>query len=327
MQISDISFADKTAYNIKADDTKKYILDNLEKKYNLKIITKHHECFDEKLMPCINNNPHLVCARSNGNPYFLHMLRYNFVNYCVFIDKKIQQGYFYPRMIICNFHFNDSLFEDSVFEGEMVKTNSGRWTFIFNDVLVLKGTYLNDQNVIKRLNLLYDMLDKDLMEDDMDICKFVVKKYFKYSEISDLITKHIPKLPYSCRGIYFKPLFMRFREILVNFDDSIVKKVERKKYKNTSNFLLNNEGFEEIIKKKEEVQATKNMKYNIRKTSIPDIYDLFSMDHNILEGTACIPTMKISKMMRLLFENKNVIDKVEMVCEYSEKFGKWIPTL
>ena len=42
MQIAEISFADKTAFNIKSDDTKKYILDSLEKKYNLKIAIKPH---------------------------------------------------------------------------------------------------------------------------------------------------------------------------------------------------------------------------------------------------------------------------------------------
>ena len=120
MQIAEISFADKIAYNIKADDTKKYILDQLEEKYNLKIITKHHEKFDPKLMHIINNNPHLLSARSNGNPYFLHMLKYNYNNYCIFIDKKIQQGYYFPRMIICNFHFGDDIFEDTIFDGEMV---------------------------------------------------------------------------------------------------------------------------------------------------------------------------------------------------------------
>ena len=326
MQIAEISFADKVAYNIKADDTKRYILDNLEKRYNLKIISKHHERFEERLLPLINNNPHLVCVRSNGNPYFLHMLRYNFTNYCIFIDKKIQQGYFYPRMIICNFHFKDAVFDDTIMEGEMIKTKSGRWAFIMNDILVHKGEYLQDYNLIKRINILYEMLQNDFLEDDMDICKFSVKKYYKYDQIDDLMKNHVPNLPYTCRGVYFKPLFLRFKDILVNFDDSVVKKVDRKNYKHTSNFMLA-EDAPAIIEKREIIHklSEKKQKFNVRKTSNPDIYELLDVNTNVLEGIACIPSMKCSKAMRALFERKNVVDKLELDCEYSEKFNKWIP--
>lgn len=327
MQISEISFADKVAYNIKADDTKRFILDGLEKKYNLKIIAKHHERFGEHLMNSINNNPHLVCVRSNGNPYFLYLLKYNFTNYCVFIDKKIQQGYYYPRMIICNFHFADSLFEDTVFDGEMVKTKSGRWVFLLNDLLVSRGEYLKDQNIVKRLNQVYDILEKDFEADNMDICRFAVKKYFKYDEIDRMLSEHVPRLPYTCRGVYFKPLFLRFREVLVNFDDSVVKKVERKKYKTVGNFLMKDDALVVEEKKQEQSSSSKNGTFYARKTSQPDIYDLFDAATSNPMGTLCVPSMKISKAMRKLFENKNVVDKVQIRCEFSEKFNKWVPVV
>ena len=258
MQIAEISFADKVAYNIKADDTKKYILDQLEEKYNLKIITKHHEKFDPKLMHIINNNPHLLCARSNGNPYFLHMLKYNYNNYCIFIDKKIQQGYYFPRMIICNFHFDDDIFEDTIFDGEMVKTRNNTWVFLINDLIVSKGQYLHDVNFVKRINMIYDILDKNFIEDDMDICKLAVKKYFKYDEINDMMNSHIPKLPYTCRGIYFKPLFLRFKEILVNFDDSVIKKV----FNDFISLLLDNKDYvqEHNIRKKQKADKSSNIR-------------------------------------------------------------------
>lgn len=326
MQISEISFADKIAYNIKSDDTKKYILDSLDRRYNLKIITKHHERFAPNLIQNINNNPHMMCLRSNGNPYFLHMFRYNFTNYCVFIDKKIQQGYYYPRMIICNFHFDDSLFEDTVVEGEMVKTNSGRWAFIINDLLVLKGEYLKDCNLVRRLNLLYETLEKDFVEDSFDICRFSVKRYFKYDQLRYMLQEHMPRLPYTCRGIYFKPLFLRFKDVLVNFDDSVVKKVERKRYKNVSNFLLKEDSPVIEEKKEEQTKNSKHGMFTARKTSNPDIYDLFDSQGTPC-GTACIPSMKISKAMRVLFENKNLVDKVSIRCEYSEKFAKYVPVI
>ena len=90
MHVSEISFCDRVGFNIKSDESKRYILNKLEQQYRLKIIAKHIEHFNEKCMPIINNNLHMICARTNGNPYFLYLVKLNFTNYCIFIDKKIQ---------------------------------------------------------------------------------------------------------------------------------------------------------------------------------------------------------------------------------------------
>lgn len=336
VHIGEISFCDKVAFNIKSDETKKYLLDHLDRKYGLKIITKHFDKFEEKLLPNINNNPHLLYVRSNGNPYFLYLTKLNFVNYCIFVDKKIQQGYFFPRMIITHFHFDDELFEDTIFDGEMIKMSGEKWTFILDDLIVYKGSYLKDQNVVKRINILYSLLKTYYIEDSMDVCKFQVKKFFRYDEIDSLINDHIPNLKYTCRGIYFRPLFLRFRDVLINFDDSLIKKVERNKYKHVKNFLLLDD--QKAIEKQEDINLSKSSsiastehlfghnKYFVRKTNNPDVYEMFDAKGGYVD-IACIPSMKISKYMRELFTKKNVVDKLELEFEFSTKFNKWIPVM
>lgn len=331
VHIGEISFCDKKAFNIKSDDTKKYILNTLEQKYNLKIIAKHHEKFDIKLLPNLNANPHLICLRSNGNPYFLYLTKLNFVNYCIFIDKKVQQGYFSPRMIITRYHFDDSLFEDTVLDGEMVKKNGEKWIFLINDMYVHKGLFLKDYNLVKRINLIYSMLASEFKADTMDVSRFQVKKFFKYDEIQYMIEEHIPSLQYTCRGMYFKPLFLRFKDILMNFDDNLIKKVERNKYKHLKNFLLledkSNIEANQVEKDTPVPIVTQNtQKFLARKTNNPDIYELFT-ENGVFVDIACIPSMKLSKYMRTVFTNKNSVDKVEIECEFSAKFNKWTPII
>ena len=41
MQTGNISFCEKTALNIKSDHTKKLILNNIEEKYDIKVLQKH----------------------------------------------------------------------------------------------------------------------------------------------------------------------------------------------------------------------------------------------------------------------------------------------
>jgi intracellular sulfur oxidation DsrE/DsrF family protein len=371
VHIGEISFCGKKAFNIRSDDTKKHIMDHIDKKYNLKIITKHYDKFEPRMMSTLNSNPHMLCLRSNGNPYFLYLTKLNFVNYCIFIDKKIQQGYFFPRMIITGYNFDDALFQDTILDGEMVKMENDKWVYLVNDMFVYKGTYLKDQNFVKRINLVYGMLKNEFRSDWMDVSRIQVKKYFKYDQVQEMLEEHLPSRPYTCRGIYFKPLFLRFKDVLTNFDENLIKKVERTKYKNVKNFLLMDDKNEiEAVTSHPSMQTMQTMsnesltpkvsgvtitnhdtslkeipmpnntpkkiefklqdnatkRFSARKTTNPDIYELFDEAGNYVD-VACIPSMKVSKYMRELFSKKNVVDKIDLNFEFSPKFNKWMPTI
>lgn len=331
-QLGEISFANKIAYNIKMDDVKKRILEDLETQFKFKVIQKHYEKYSDILISKLNNNPHLASVRTNGNPYLLYLTKLNFVNQCIFIDKKIQSGYYYPRMIISKFRFDDELFDGTLLDGEMVKDKDGNWIFLISDILGHKGNYLENVNLVKRLNILYSVLKTQYISDEYDVCVFQVKSYFTYDKIEYMVEEFIPALKYTCRGIYFKPLFLKFKDILFNFDDTLIQKVMRKKYKSVSSFLLL-EDKEKIVAS--EHQSTiqrapsnfndqKERTFQVKKTSNPDVYELYDNDGK-LHSNACVPTLKISKLMRTIFADKNITDKVMMECELSEKFNKWIP--
>lgn len=364
MMIGEISFCDQVGFNIKSDETKRFILDNIQHKYGLKIITKHFDRYEDRVLPNLQRRPHLLCIRSNGNPYFLYLTRLNFVNYCIFIDKKIQQGYSYPRMIISHFKFDDTVFEDTIMDGEMVKTSTGRWTYLLNDILVFQGQHLTDHNLVKRLNILYMVLDKSFTPDMLDICNILVKKYFKYDEAMHIVDTHINTVDYSCRGIYFRPLFLRFKDILINFDDNLITKVERTKYKHLKSFMLKEDGAKLLDPETASVSSNSSalshhsetsvqsrtssstapgpthvpvinittvqdagtQLYHTRKTSLPDVYELLSMDMKVI-GVCGVPSIKISKYLRELFAHRNIVDTIPIRYTYSANFKKWLPVI
>lgn len=345
IHIGEISFCDKIAYNIKNDDIKKDILMKIENKYNLKIIAKHFDKFENTHINNINNNPYAICLRTNGNPYFLYLTKINFVNYSILIDKKIQHGYFYPRMIITNYHFSDYLYNDTIIDGEMIKNNDNIWVFIVNDLIVYNEQYLHNVNIIKRLDIFYNVLKNDFDVDIIDINKFQIKRLFKYHELKYINDEYIPTLNYTVRGIYFKPMYMKYKDILLNFNDLLIKNVKKENFKNNKQFLLfnNDENKEnDEIKEAEDIIIINKLDsiceftygntsddfktFKVKKTNTPDIYDLMDNNNNII-GNACVPTMQISKYMRNLFINKNVVDTIEMKFKYSTIFNNWIPEL
>jgi hypothetical protein len=396
MHLGQISLCDSIGYNIKSDDDKKRILEELDKTYSVRVIKRHHENFTEsRHVDIINNNPYLISVRTNGNPYYLYLTRCSFVNQCILVDKKVQQGYFYPRMILVRLWFDDTLFDNTLFEGEMVRDSRGEWNFIISDLLVHRNVPQNDINLVRRINTVYEILDTSFTPDDLDVCGVQVKKYFPCTEMKYVLHEFVPRLPYTCRGIYFKPFFFKFRDILLNFDDSLIKKIVRTNYKGAGNFLLMSEGNDVIVQQQQQQNqpppiasdndnrsenenaqqvstcsqhgdkegwmatqkispsllhrdneslatqdrvdgtSTKRRLFWVRHTNMPDVYELFDNQCNIGRGAstspdldfqvACVPNIRVSRMLRDIFQTLGVTDAVRMECAYCDKFQKWTP--
>jgi|LakMenEpi03Aug12_release.lakeMendotaPanAssembly.Ray.scaffolds.fasta_scaffold266744_2 hypothetical protein len=351
MHLGEISFCDKVAYNIKSDDYKKTVLDDLYNLFGFKVVQKHFDKFSEMSMTNLCKNPHLLTVRTNGNPYLLYLTKYNFANQCIFIDKKIQHGYFYPRMIIAKLWFDDSLFEGTLLDGEMIKTNDGSWEYIINDIISERRNDMNKVNIAKRATRLYEILSSMYIEDDTCCCKIRVKKFFTYEQLPYIINEYIPSLDYTCRGIYFRPLYIKFKDVLMNFDDNLIKKVIRTKYKDLQNttFLtqdivkaqdekycdsFSNESSEKEFvshshpdsKKAIDLKDNTVCKFFIKKTNQPDIYELYGLSDTQTNELACVPDLKTSKMLRSVFINSTLTDKKLFTCSFSSRFSKWIPT-
>lgn len=358
MHLGKISFCDKVAFNIKSDDCKERILSELKTLFNFNIIQKHYQKYIPESIQTLNDNPHLLCVRSNGNPYLMYLTKHNHVNQCIFVDKKIQHGYFFPRMILTKLWFNDDLFNNTLFDGEMVKNNKGEWVYLIHDIIGKNGQLLSNINLVRRLVIANEILKNDVFLDNTSVCSLQIKKFFTYDAIYDLINEYIPSLNYTCRGIYFKTLFLKFKDTLVNFDDTLIKKVQRTKYKTMSNFLTSEfTDKQNICKNINPVSESSNLHptpfpsstyiveeqraesisidcsdqvisklFYAKKTSQPDIYDLLDSDNvQASAQTACINSLKVSKMMHEAFAAKTLNEKIQIKCTFSRKFNKWVP--
>jgi hypothetical protein len=351
MQTGYISFCDKTAFNIKSDKVKKKILQNINNISNIKIIQKHFDVLNDNHFKKLNEIPHLVSLKTNGNPYLLFLTKHNFNNLSIFIDKKIQPGYFLPRMIITYLQFDDSLFDNTLLEGEMIKDKDNNWIFIINDIYIYKNKLLIKNNILNRLELIDKILINNF-NNNSDICTFQIKKYFKYPELKYVIENFSKNLNYTSRGIYFTPLYFKFKTILYNFDDTLINTVKKVKYQNNDEFMLmkNNKKTNNIstnnnntICDKKNTHPKKSINnsniltndstiYYIEKTDMPDVFNLFTFNKqmNLYEKVdiAYIPNIKTSKFMRELFKDQNIITKLKMKCFAINKNNKtrWVPT-
>ena len=342
-----ISFCDRIAFNIKCSDAKDWILNVLEKKYQLRILQKHWFKLDDIQFKYIQTVPHWVCLRSNGNPYFLYFTKYEDVPQMMYIDKKVQPGYQKPRIILTKGQFTEDIFENTLIEGEMVKDQQGQWIFLINDVIIYKGKYLNNQPLSQRIGYAYEMLEKHYIPDDlMDVCQYQVKKYFECDQVNiEKMLEFVKDIPYTNRGIYFMPQSMKYKPKLMNFNDELIKNVVRKvkdmpdfQERMVPNTIVENtpipqspspSSSSEVIKPI--VMATtydENDKMVwLRKTDQPDVYDLYENENSLQKmGIASVPSLMLSKMLRNIFKNLNVATSIPFKCNYDSISQKWTPT-
>ena len=348
MQTGVISFCDRIAYNIKSVNVKEEILKDLDTRYGLKIIQKQWHRFDEESSIHITRSPHSVCIRSNGNPYFMVFSRYEDVPTIFFIDKKIHPNYHVPRIILGRGQFDESVFDNTVLDGEMVKDSSGQWIFLINDLMGHGNRSLINMPHPKRIEKAYEIFKNQYVADPVcDFCIFQIKRFFPCTQDSmreiDALTK---TLPYTNRGIYFWPHNMKYKPKLHNFDDSLIKTVIRK-VKDVPDFVERREVHERVVAVAVPPRSSAPFNVNaqlggssssssiggncttrpmlLKKTGESDVYDVFETQNEKSIGIAYVPTMAVSRMLRSEFKDVTIAVYKQFVCEYNKQFNKWTP--
>lgn len=305
------NFCGRKIDNVTNNNTKSFILKDLSLKTGMNYNSNYAKVFNHKFARNLNN-PHIICVKTHGNPYFLFCTQINGVNYTLLIDKKIKAGYDFPKMFVLHYKFSEDIYNGSLFECELVKDHHENWFLLVADIYAYKGSTTNSTVVTDRINILYSILSNDYFPDDdttadfANVCPMRVKAYFDYKDYKEiLLEEFIPSLNYKCRGLYFVPLNPKYSKILYLFKDEDTKAI----YDNPT-----------------KSQKNKFIRFKIVKTLKSDVYDLYIKEKDTLKkyGTACVPSMKSSKMIRKIFAGGEE-DNLIVECSYNKGFLKWEP--
>lgn len=338
LKLQQISFCGKVVQNLLNDDQKGYFLDKLYNDYQIKINDKDYIILKGKYLSNLHKNKHYLSTVSNGNRYFLYLTIYEGRYLNLFIDRKVKEGYKYPRILLVDFKFEDCLYQqETLFNGELIKKNDNSWIFLLSNLLVYQEQKIN-LNIIGKLNIAYRVLSKNYQVSDKQPCTLKVKKIFKIQQISEVLNKIIPDLGYSCKALSFYPDNKSFSNFIYLFDrnkslqkrNNMIKSDSR--ISNSSSELSSLDNIDElkrVIESKIE-DTNEEIEYNfkLRNTDCPDIYQLYTkyQEKIIMYGYAHIPSMKCSKYIQKQLL-KNDYQDIIINCRYSNNFKKWEPQL
>lgn len=319
------SFCNVEIDNITENDTKQFILDQMSLlcegvQYKSRYAKVYNDQYSRNL-----KNPHIVCLKSSGTPYFLFLSQINETNYAFLIDKRIKDGYSYPKIFILPYQFTNDYYKGSLFECELLRDRNQRWSLLIGDIYSYQGKSQKNRIVMERINLLHEMVNHISETSFVEVCPIIIKKYFDYHQTEDIIENFIPNLSYDIRGFYFVPLRCSYAKILYLFPRS--QKKEGPTISPTQNLPTKDRKKTSTIKQsfsKSELPGTDMPTYRMLKTLKPDVYELYGKDGDDLQkvGIALVQTLKQSHQ---ILEWMKTTTLLKVHCRYNDRFQKWEP--
>jgi len=206
--LSKISFCDKQCSNVNDNKIKSQIIQTIDSKYGIQIVTRDYNMINPNILRNVSYHQHILTPYTHGNPYMLYLTKIDNINCALFIDKKLKDGYTYPKIHCVKYRFSDELYEkDTIFTGELVRDNERRWFFLIDNLLLYKGMKTNDKNILSKFELINTIMENEYTQDKyLEICPLFIKKLFLYKDIKKMVTEFIPNLSYMCKGIVFYTL-------------------------------------------------------------------------------------------------------------------------
>lgn len=355
--LAKISFCDKQCSNINDNKVKAQIVKHLEAQYSIPIISRDFTVINPNNLRIVSFHQHILTPLTNGNPYLLFLTKIDGINCCIYIDRKLKDGYTYPKMHCVKYNFHDELFEkETVFSGELVKDAERRWLFLLDGILLYKGLNTTEKNIIARYELIHTLMVNEYTRDAfLEICPLQIKRLFLYRDVEKMVNDFIPNLSYTCKGILFYTLnnrcsnfaFLLPREAQFEIKTAAeIDDIVQSKYPKlwAKKHAINQEQIPDALTTDSTNKLSSvpdndcltvvqispdNVVFKILKTDIPDIYNLYCLESSttnlVKYGIALVPNIRISHYLYNGFKgNANSLDQ-RVECRYSKIFEKWTP--
>lgn len=349
-----VRFGNKNALKVTSSNIINIIKKNIKDIGTFHLTGKYYNFLNKSNIGNIISNEYLFTVNTYGKKHVLFLTNINGKNYSIFINKKNE------IMILSQFKFDESLFEGTLFDGELVRSSNGKWNYLINDLAYYKGINVITKSFKERREILENIYENMFENDEkISICNVELKEYFEYKYLQSVCEDYIQDKGYKCSGVLFKNMSNFSDNYLYIFlecrsDNKIKNNNQKNKItinednKKTKNMFLGNE------KKMESKVNTVNTEHNVtrdysvfmlKNTNSPDIYELYCKGSNRQfekHSYASVPNMRKSIYLRKVLKNKEIDEEesdystesdlsddecieINMRCNYHKGFKKWIP--
>ena len=303
--LANLKFLDKKYYN--------QVLDKLYCCINFKNI-RYQIVNNKSYLDEIKKSKHYITPHFQGFNYIFFICVIENIKFKILISKK-ELKFFKEQNVLHEIKMylvdstlnNNDFYKNTIIDGRLINVQStNKSHFIINEVYYNSGNNIMNINLKDKLLSLNELINNLILNKDQNL-EIKICKLYEFQELPDLVFNKIKMTELKINGIIFLPEYTNKYFIYTNDTE-----FEELKNKNV------------IITKQNSISASE-MEFSMKKTNLPDVYELYSNDseNNVYkEGIAHIPNIKTSHFFRNVFRNKNMIS---VNCIKSEKYNKWIP--
>jgi len=304
-----IKFGNKMAHQITAKDWQSDIRGLFKERLNMNISDIGYHYLNEKTMPMLNRNEYKVAINTFGIRQYLLLTSYQSKDYNIFINKKNED------MVIIDLEFASPLYNNTLFDGELVKDGNNKWIYVISDILLYNDMNIRQEySLTKRCDIMKKIVENINHNTDKSQCKIELKEYFELEYLDDLKKTYIPSIPYKVSGIFFSEEKDYKKSLMYIFPENRTGEQQKKQ---GDAIAMQQEG-KMVITGNQDI--TKPTIFEVVKTTLPDIYELHQ--NNIKQGYAGVPDYDTSKKLNEIFKTDQ---RRNMICRFSKEFNKWIP--
>jgi hypothetical protein len=212
MKISPITFCNSSVNQLIDNATKAGVVEGIRGLVGLVPDEKTYRVMRTPRDISFLRNPHLVAPATRGQRFWLYLTQIDHRNSCLLVERSIKPGYPYPKILVLNYQFNETLYQNTLMEVEILDNAGGRDAplMLLTDLLALKARDVRNWDPIRRFNVLHTILEKQYHENMvLQPCTIQIKRLFASTDWDALIA-FTKTLPYVTRGLVFYPLNTRY---------------------------------------------------------------------------------------------------------------------
>jgi hypothetical protein len=233
-----VEFCNSKAYLIENNELKEKIMKKCEVLIGFELKRDYFPgpqpvAVEKKDFPTLEKGGYMVCEKTDGERAILLLLIINDKPMCFVINRK-------NDLYFLDLSFKKEVFEGSIFDGELIKTNKGVWNFLIHDCMVYNGTSFMEKNHRLRYACIIDCIVKRYSYKETDCFCIKTKLFYKYGPELEKTWEHIKKTTENkIDGLIFTPidhpikfgrdnLLFKWKEPGNNTIDFVVKTVGKK---------------------------------------------------------------------------------------------------
>lgn len=142
----------------------------------------------------LKRNEYVVCEKTDGIRHALLAVMYGEKKMCVLVDRS-QEMYLLPL------NLPRAMFQGTVIDGELVKTDDG-WHFMVYDCLLVSNKHVGHLDLLKRIEEVSGPI-AGIMKLAKDPARVKIKKFWPLEQFHEFAQQ---KFPYKTDGVVFTPV-------------------------------------------------------------------------------------------------------------------------